>query len=164
MFKPHYGFCKFCEKDGQLIAVRSGHCQQCNYNLKQSKKKAAGKKTGKYNYVRQATGEGSMFAEMALNTIGDEPTKCAVCGTILAVLTHNNYAHILPKGKFPKMRLEPRNIAILCHRTIADADGNQGCHFMWDMQPRSKILNDPKWQKMLEREEQLKEEYKQLED
>lgn len=158
MFKPFYGFCKFCEKDDQLIAVKSGHCQQCNYNQKQAKKKAAGKKTGKYTYVRHATGEGEMFREIALNTIGDEATRCFVCGKLVAVVTHNNMAHVLAKGKYLKFRLNPENIVILCYNISGD-----NCHYKYDMTPHSELKGEG-WERLFELRDRLKEEYKQLED
>lgn len=158
-FKPHYGYCKFCDKEDQLIVVRAGYCQKCNHEQKQAKKKAAGKKTGKYQYKREASGEGEMFRAIALDTIGDEPTRCYVCKTPIAVVTHNNMAHVLSKKQFPDFRLNPDNVKILCHRFVADDNGYQGCHYQWDMRPRSEIANNPLWQPMLELEAQLKQEY-----
>lgn len=158
MFKVHYGTCVECKQDEQLIVVKKGYCQQCNYKLKQSKKKAAGKKTGKYTYVRQATGEGEMFREIALNTIGDEATRCFVCGKLIALVTHNSMAHVLPKGKYPKFRLNPDNIVILCYNISGD-----NCHYKYDMTPHSQLKGEG-WEKLFELREQLKEQYKQLEE
>jgi hypothetical protein len=45
---------------------------------------------------------------------------------------------------------------------IADDNGRNGCHGTWDFRPRSEIVNDPRWAKMFELEEQLKEQYKKL--
>jgi len=161
MFKPHEGIC-ICHNEHRLIVVKKGYCAIGNHEQKQAKKKLAGKKTGGYKYVREATGEGEMFAEIALNRLGDEITRCFVCGCRIAVVTHNHMAHVLPKGKYPLMKLEPDNIVILCHRFVADKDGFQGCHFAADMQPRSKIINNPNWQKFFELETQLKERYKRI--
>jgi len=162
MFKPHYGYCKFCEKDEQMIAVKSGHCIQCNHKQKQAKKKAAGKKSSVYKYVREANGEGEMMRETILNMLPDEATVCFVCKTPIAALTYSNMAHVISKGKYPEYRLNPENLKVLCHKFVADKDGKQGCHFQWDMRPRSEIQNDPMWQEMLALEEQLKQEYKNL--
>jgi len=159
MFKIHYGYCKFCEQDSQLIVVSKGYCQKCNHEQKQAKKKVAGKKTGGYKYIREATGEGEMFREIALNQLPDETTKCFVCKKVIAIVTHNNMAHILAKGKYPKFRLNPDNIRILCFNIQGT-----GCHSKLDARPRSEIINDPDWQELFELESQLKEEYKQLED
>lgn len=157
MFKPHYGTCVNCNKDEVMIAVKDGFCVYCNHQRKQAKKKAAGKKTGKYQYVRNATGEGEMFREIALNQLPDEPTTCFVCKKLIPVVTHNNMAHILAKGKYPKFRLNPDNIRILCFNIQGD-----GCHSKLDARPRSEIINDPDWQELFELEEQLKKEYKKL--
>ena len=110
------------------------------------------------------TGEGDVHLEV-LDRLSDfEAAKCFVCGIPLALVTHNNMAHVLPKGKYPKFRLNPDNIVLLCHRIVADKDGFQGCHFCWDMRPRSEIINDPKWEAMFELEERLKKEYATIED
>jgi len=119
-------------------------------------KRTALKKTFK------ATGEKDVF-ESVLDNISDlEDTKCFVCGVRVAVVTHSNFGHVLSKGQYPKFRLNPKNIVILCHRIIADKDGNQGCHFQWDMRPRSEIIDNPEWQELFDLETQLKEEYKRI--
>lgn len=161
-FKIHYGYCKLCSQEAQLIVVKKGYCQQCNEKQKQAKKKAAGKKTVKYNYVREATGEGEMMRETVLNMLGDEATRCFVCGIPIAALTYSNMSHVLSKGKYPEFRLKPENLKVLCHKFIADEKGNNGCHQIWDFRPRSYIENDPMWQEMIELETQLIEEYKRI--
>ena len=160
MFRPHIGDCKNpeCNRTNVPIVVRDGWCDKCHHERKQAKKKAVGKKTGKYTYVRQATGEGEMFREIALNTIGDEATQCFVCGKALALVTHNNMAHILPKGKYPKFRLNPDNIRILCFNIQGT-----GCHNRLDHAPHS-TLTEEGWQKLFELREQLKKEYENLTD
>ena len=98
MFKAHYGYCKYCNQDDQLIVVKSGHCERCNYKRNKLKRKSEGKKTGKYQYVREASGEGEMFAEIALNQLPDEITPLVLyVKTPIAVVTHHNMAHVLPK-------------------------------------------------------------------
>lgn len=161
MFKPHLNICSDCGNES-IVVVKKMLCARCNHKQKEAKKKLAGKKTGGYKYVREASGEGEMFAEIALNRLGDEITRCFVCGCRISVVTHNHMAHILPKGKYPLMKLEPDNIVILCHRLVADKDAFQGCHYRWDMEPRSKIANNPEWQKLIELETQLKERYKRI--
>ena len=163
MFKPHYGYCKFCEKDEQMIAVKSGHCIQCNHKNKEAKKKAAGKKSSVYKYVREATGEKDTF-HAVLDSLPDTETVCFVCKTRIAAVTVHNFAHILSKKQYPLFRNNPNNIRLLCHRFVADADGFQGCHFSLDMRPRSEIIDKPEWQELFELEEQLKEEYKSITD
>jgi len=160
MFEPNYATCIKCNKNDVLIVVKKGYCQKCNHELKQSKKKQAGKKTGGYVYKRVATGEANVF-ESVLENMPQVETRCFVCNVRVAVVTHNNMAHVLSKGKFPKMRLDHNNIRILCHRFVADKDGNQGCHFAWDMKPRSELTGDG-WERMKELEADLKEIYKTL--
>lgn len=163
MFKIHYGTCTQCGNDDQLIVVKIGHCQICNHKNKQAKKKAAGKKTGGYKYVREATGEKDLFHSV-LDNLPDEETRCFVCKTRIALVTPHNFAHVLSKKQYPLFKLNPENIVLLCHRFVADKDGFQGCHFSYDMQPRSKIQDNPNWQPLFELESRLKEEYKRLED
>ncbi len=158
MFKPHEGIC-VCHNEKRLIVVKKGYCAIGNHENKQKAKKAAGKKTGGYKYIREATGEGEMFREIALNMLSDEATRCFVCGIPIAVVTHNNMAHILPKGKYPKFRLNPDNIRLLCFNIQGT-----GCHSKLDARPRSEIINSPDWQPLLELEARLKEEYKKLKD
>jgi len=164
MFKPHYSYCKFCDKDDQLIVVKSGHCQKCNHDQKQAKKKASGRSVAKKTFVSTASGEGEMFRSLALESLGDDYTKCFVCGMPIAALTYSNMAHVLSKKQFPAFRLNPDNIVILCHRLVADENGRNGCHNQIDGRPRSEIQDDPRWQKFFELEEQLKEQYKNLND
>lgn len=117
-------------------------------------KRTAIKKTFK------VTGEKDVF-ESVLDNLSDlEETKCFVCGIRVAVVTHNNFAHVLAKGKYPKFRLNPANVVILCHRMIANENGN-GCHNLYDTSPHSKLKGEG-WEKLFELREQLKEEYKRI--
>lgn len=162
MFKPHTNICIECGQE-TMVVVKKMLCAKCNHNQKQAKKKAAGKKTGGYKYIREATGEKDTF-HAVLDNLPDTETVCFVCGVRIAVVTVHNFSHILPKGKYPLYRNNPENIRLLCHRFVADKDGFQGCHYSSDMRPRSEIINDPNWQKFFELEAVLKEEYKQLEN
>lgn len=160
-FKVHYGTCSniYCNETNPLIVVKNGLCQRCNYNKKQAEKKKSGKKIEKYNYVREATGEGELFEEI-MKGFGDEPVKCFVCGRRITLLMPHNFAHVLPKGKYSSFRLYKPNIVILCHLIVADETG-QGCHHAWDFRPRSEIKDKQKWQKMFELEEELKNKHKE---
>lgn len=161
MFKAHYGTCIKCEKEQQLIVVKSGYCEKCNYELKQSKKKSAGKKTGRYVYKRVATGEGGVF-ERIIESLSDTETVCFVCQIRVPIITHHNIAHVLAKGKYPKMRLDPNNLVVLCHKIVADESG-QGCHYAYDMTPHSELKGEG-WERLFELRNQLKEHYKTLTD
>lgn len=111
----------------------------------------------------KVTGEGCTFATVLDNLSDMEETKCFVCQIPIAYVDHNNFAHVLSKGKYPLFRLEPENIRLLCHRIIADDDGNQGCHYAWDFKPRSELVGEG-WERMKELEAELKECYKELEN
>lgn len=108
----------------------------------------------------KSTGEKDVFEEVIDNIEYDTPIKCFVCGINIALVMPHNFAHVLSKGQYPKFRLNPENIVLLCHKIIADEKG-QGCHYKWDMTPRSKLKVDG-WGKMFELENKLKEEYKKL--
>ena len=110
----------------------------------------------------KSTGEKNTFHEVLDNLSDHEETVCYVCGIPIALVTHCNFSHVLPKGKYSLFRNNPNNIKLLCHRIVADKDGNQGCHFSWDFKPRSELKGDG-WEKMFELEEELKQEYKRIE-
>ncbi len=108
----------------------------------------------------KATGEKHVFEEVLDEISYDGPTRCFVCGKQISVVTHNNFAHVLPKGKYPSLRLHPENVRIMCHSIIAvnrgDGTPTNGCHSDWDTKPRS-TLTDPMWDKMFKLEEELKQ-------
>ena len=156
MFKPHESICSCCGEK-TLVVVKKMLCAKCNYNKKQSSKKKAGKKTGGYTYVREATGEGELFEEI-MKDFGDDPVKCFVCGRRISLLMPHNFAHVLPKGKYSSFRLYKPNIVILCHLIVADETG-QGCHHAWDFRPRSE-LKGVGWERMFELEEEIKQKHK----
>ncbi len=108
----------------------------------------------------KATGEKSVFEDV-LDSIPDtEETKCFVCGTKIALVMPHNFAHVLSKGKFARFRLKPENIVLLCHKIIADKDG-QGCHYAYDFTPHSNLKGEG-WERLFELREKLKLEYKNL--
>lgn len=160
MFRPHRGVCSNpeCQKSDVLIVVKDGYCQKCHHDRKAAKKRMSGKK--EYKYSRRSTGEVDIY-EKVLEMLPDEETKCFVCGSRISLITHNNFAHVLSKGKYPEARLDPENIVILCHRIIADDDGFQGCHYSYDMTPHSE-LKGYGWEKMFELRRRLKEKYNQI--
>lgn len=107
-----------------------------------------------------STGEKGVF-ESKLDEISDnEETKCFVCETRIALLMPHNFAHVLSKGQYPKYRLNPDNIVLLCHKIIADENG-QGCHYAYDMTPHSKLKGEG-WERLFALRDKLKEEYKNL--
>lgn len=156
MFKPHYGQCLGpCRKDGQLIPVKDGFCQKCNYERKQNKKKAAGKSVKKYAYVPEATGEGRMMEDIVLG-LTDEATCCLVCKKPIAVFMYGNMAHVLSKKQYPEYRLYKKNIAILCFNLDGD-----NCHHKYDHTAHSNLVGEG-WKKLFEIAEQLKQQYPKI--
>lgn len=61
-----------------------------------------------------------------------------------------NFAHVLPKKKYPEFRLLDRNIVLL----------TQEEHQEWDQGLRADLQKDPRWSRMFELEAELKELYK----
>lgn len=146
-FKPHYNICVGCGKP-TLVVVKTMLCSRCNYEKKKSKKKITKSKKVAY----KATGEYEVFKRIGAS----REHKCFICEKPLHVLTVSNFMHVLPKKQYEKFRLEEKNIVIGCH------DFQSSCHDVWDKQPRSKIADDPKWQKMFKLEEELKNQYKSV--
>lgn len=61
------------------------------------------------------------------------------------------FSHILPKGKYPKFRLNKENIILKSFDQ----------HYNWEHNKRG-IINNPEWKKIFELEEILKIQYKEL--
>ena len=101
---------------------------------------------------RKVTGEKALFQSIAMHLDGH--SRCFVCNTKIPLLTHHNFAHVLPKGKYPLFRLNKENIAILCY----NYDGT-GCHTKWDFSPRSELKLNPNFDKLFDLERNLKEKY-----
>lgn len=151
MFKPHHGICSNpeCQKEG-IIVVKSGLCGFCNHKTKQAKKKAAGKKSVGYKYVRKATGEAELFEEIA----SEREWVDFVTGEKLWKLTPTQFIHVLPKAlnKYPLFKLYKENIVL----------GSNDTHFKWDNVPRSELKKDSRFDKLFALEAQLIEEYKRI--
>lgn len=163
MFKPFFGICSQCDNEGMLV-VKKLWCARCNHENKQKSKKAAGKKTAKYQYVREATGEGSVFAEI----LNEREPVCFVCGEPITLVMPHNFMHILPKGKYEAFRLYKPNIQLACFKIIAQNDSNgkptQGHHYDWDFKPESELRKNPLFDKVFELKTQLLEEYKRIKE
>lgn len=113
------------------------------------------------------TGEKYTFEEVLDDIPYDGPTRCFVCGIKIAIVTHNNFAHILSKKKFPLFRNAPDNIKLMCHSPIArinEVTGKptNGCHSDFDTKPRSELTHEM-WDKVFKLKEELLEEYKRIE-
>lgn len=59
---------------------------------------------------------------------------CEVCGVTLHELRHWNFSHLLPKGTYPDLQLDPRNIRLQCF----------DCHEQWHNNPGA-CVRDTRW-------------------
>jgi hypothetical protein len=103
----------------------------------------------KIKSTRKPSGELELFKKIA-NT---RPRFCEVCEKYIKELKVHNFAHILSKGSYPKLRLVEENILILCW------DYGQGCHEKFDTKAHSDLENLPEWKDIFERKEFLKQKY-----
>ncbi len=87
----------------------------------------------------------------------ERPHKCFVCDRPIYDATASNFAHVLSKAKnkYPKFKLNPRNIVLLCH------DSEHSHHFDYDNKPHSD-LKGIEWNKMFQLQSQLLTEYIEL--
>lgn len=128
------GICSICEQE-KLIYHKSK--KLCVYCYKRSKAKP-------FKLLRKPTGEGKLFEEIW----NERKHVSFVSGRKLSDNAYPTYfAHVLPKKKYPKLRLCKENIVLL---TFDE-------HFQWDNGLRSKLSELPQWEKMFELEQKLKE-------
>lgn len=178
MFKPHFSTC-ICHNEYRLIVVKKGYCAEGNYERKQNSKnvrrvhqeeqsednpperwsrgkmdkatKSSSFKTRKpILKPKKGTGEKEVFEEIA----EEREWVCFVSGKNLMELTATQFMHVLPKAlnKYPLFKLYKPNIQLATNEV----------HFKWDHTPRSELKKDPRFDKLFELEEKLKEEYKLL--
>lgn len=188
-FKPHFAIC-ICHNEKRLIVVKKGYCAEGNYEKKQKAKKNSGNspsgfrgtdneehheegsegqsgnrknnvstsrpsnsfsRNTTFNKSRKTpTGEKEVFEEIA----EEREWTCFVTGATLYELTATQFMHVLPKAlnKYPLFKLYKPNIQLATNEV----------HFKWDHTPRSELKKDPRFDKLFELEEKLKEEYKLL--
>jgi hypothetical protein len=137
--------CKECGKEGYITKPALGLCNRCN------QKRLSGKKE---KVAKPEYGQREMFDQISK----ERPHVCEVCGVAIFNITISSFAHIIPKGKYPRFKMLKENIAILCHDYMA----GKSCHHTWDFEPRSKIQDDPKWEWMFNKEAELKERYSRI--
>lgn len=117
-------------------------------NNKQAKEKS---KTIQYRFKRTtpikkrkkaATGEREVF----LQIWNERPHRCQCCGAWLGDEPRPIFfSHLLSKGAYPSLRLEPRNIWLKCER----------CHTTWEFGSRSA----PEFAEANNKADSLKQEY-----
>lgn len=74
-------------------------------------------KRTKLKVKRKVTGQARVFKEIW----EERPHECEVCHIPLHEATASNFSHLLPKGTFPDLMLDKRNILIKC----------KPCHDLW---------------------------------
>ncbi len=150
MFKPHYGICK-CHGEQRLIVVKAGYCYFGNHEVKKWKKGIKENRVTKITrkpvfLKRRPTGELNLYKE-----IWDErPHKSEVSGEPIPFFHVWCFSHILPKGLYPKYRLNKENIIIKTPKE----------HYDWGNR-RHKLKDDPNWAPVFELYETLKQQYVQ---
>lgn len=87
------------------------------------------------------TGEVDVFFEM-ISEHGDNPFYCRCCNKRIHNISPINFSHVVPKSLSNELRLDKRNIWIVCEE----------CHYSWEFGSR----NQPKFDKKRELFEQLK--------
>ena len=135
------------------VNVRDGgyFCDACGKDCG-TKQEASGfgSKASTLSKVRKPTGERDVFIQLWAKCGG----KSEVSGTQLLPPEHPQFhfqgSHILPKGRYPDYRLDPRNIVMV---TIEE-------HQQWHEHPAS-CENDPAWRPILQRAKALKAEAEQ---
>lgn len=71
--------------------------------------------------------------------------NCVVCGAILYEFNIAQFAHLLPKGRYPELRLVEENVVIMCFEH----------HYIFDHQTH-KAKEDKRFDKVFEEKERLK--------
>lgn len=97
------------------------------------------------------TGELQLFRQIAVK----QGLRSQISGTRIQEPTVSNMMHVLAKGqnKYPKFKLYEPNIWLVTEEE----------HDQWDKGLREDLKKDPRWNKVFQAEEKLKQEYKELE-
>tara|TARA_R110000751_G_scaffold291829_1_gene399005 strand:+ start:1805 stop:2257 length:453 start_codon:yes stop_codon:yes gene_type:complete len=135
---------KNCLKDECVNGVwGKGYCKYHQY-LREDKRKASPIKKSKIKKVYKKTGELQLFKE-----IWEERTRvCFVSGETLKGFSVQSFAHILPKGSYPSLRLSKLNIVLLTPEN----------HYKYDHQV-DKAKEDSRFDKLFCLRQELTSEY-----
>jgi len=87
-------------------------------------------------------GEFALFVEIWK----ERPHYSEISGEPLGSFNVAFFSHILSKGEYPEMRMDKRNIVL---KTIKE-------HMEWETGNREKLMNNPKWKKVFDLQEELK--------
>lgn len=134
--------CKECGEEFEVKYFCQSHCSP--------KCLAKHKNRLKRNKVPKSTGEGGLFMEIWI----ERPHVSFLSGEPLGnVMRPIFMSHLLPKGSYPKYRLEKKNIILMTAQEHTD----------WHSQARTDLVKkDPRWQKIFDMYDKLKEEYLSL--
>ena len=94
---------------------------------------------------RKPTGEAKLFKELW----EIRRHECVVCGAHIEEAGPINFSHLLPKGSYRSMRLDPRNIHIKC----------PACHERWHQHGAAGLRYSFLWRNVIRMYDDLKEEY-----
>jgi len=136
-----HGFCKSCARKTYGPIRRTSLKKQGVYNLKKTPLLRKYKPTGELDIFKQ-------IWEL-------RPHTCTICLTPIVRFDHNNFAHILSKGAYKKLRLVIENISLLCHSKIGD-----GCHNKYDTKSMEDLIKqNQRWKILQLKAQELKQKY-----
>ena len=94
--------CEICECYKEVEV--NGKCISCNHQPKLKVVIPLNQKPPKNS------GQLELFKKLHI----ERGNKCEWCGKVIYGFNVSNYHHIKPKGKFPRLKLEPANIVKIC--------------------------------------------------
>lgn len=109
--------------------------RKCEYEYKKQKGSKKRKKTGEKELFDKLWKTRKHVSFVSGEPLGDEAEV-------------QFFSHILTKGSYPSLRLDPRNIQFMTKKE----------HVLWDF-GKDKIKDDPKWKHVFELRDKLRLEY-----
>src|SRR6185437_4784355 len=98
-----------------------GQCKECDAV---SKGRNPGIKRTRIKHTRKITGEFGLFEEIW----EERPHRCQCCNKHLGShLIPHYFSHLLTKGSYPSLRLEKKNIMLMCWEM-----NGPSCHTEWE--------------------------------
>lgn len=104
-------------------------------------------KRTKMKTKRKPTGEAKVFAQIW----NDRDHECEVCKVPIPEAAASNFSHLLPKGSYPGLRLDPLNIFLKCEL----------CHNRWHKHGAAGFRYSFMWRHVVQRHDELKLAYNQ---
>lgn len=131
---------KLGSKSNKLLDIIKGDDTAIIDKLKE---KGLVRKASTLTAKRKPTGEKEVFKRIWESN----PHECLTCGVHIKEARAINFSHLLPKGTYPKYRLDPRNIVLQCG----------GCHQRWHIY-HSALRDHKNWSRFFNRYDTLYEE------